>query len=141
MSMDGTVMPATSSSGWATAAGRSSGVVERTMPRIDATVIGFVTGRRRIAHKPSRDAVAPAMPGPVLTATVPPRPRDLVRDYVRHVGGDPSSYKNTVPPHLFPQWMFPLQTRALEGIHYPMAKVLNAGCKLTVRGPTNKLVP
>jgi hypothetical protein len=93
------------------------------------------TVAKAATHKPSRDAVSLPMPGPVLQATVPPRPRDLVRDYVRHVGGDPSAYKNTVPPHLFPQWMFPLQTRCLEGVKYPMAKVLNAGCKLTVRSP------
>ncbi len=86
-------------------------------------------------QKPGRAVPGVDVPGPVLTATVPPRPRDLVRDYVKHVGGDPSSYKNTVPPHLFPQWMFPLQTRCLEGITYPMAKVLNAGCKLTIRAP------
>jgi hypothetical protein len=75
------------------------------------------------------------VPGPVISATLPPRPRDLVRDYVRHVGGDPSAYKSTLPPHLFPQWVFPLQAQALEGIHYPMQKVLNGGCKMTIRAP------
>ncbi|MBC7172648.1 MAG: hypothetical protein H5U40_09490 [Polyangiaceae bacterium] len=75
------------------------------------------------------------VPGQVYSAVVPPRPRELVRDYVRHVGGDPSSYKNTVPPHLFPQWMFPIQARTMDGLHYPMQKVLNAGCKMIVRGP------
>lgn len=95
----------------------------------------FVRTVAKAATQKPGEGPGVAVPGPVLTATVAPRPRDLVLDYVRHVGGDPSSYKNTVPPHLFPQWLFPLQTRCLEGIQYPMAKVLNAGCKLTVRGP------
>ncbi len=98
-------------------------------------ISSFVRTIAKAAQQKTSGAARLEMPGPVLTATVPPRPRDLVRDYVRHVGGDPASYKTTVPPHLFPQWMFPLQTRVLEGIDYPLQKVLNAGCKLTVRGP------
>ena len=78
---------------------------------------------------------APTTPGPWIEEKLPPRPDDLIRDYVRHVGGDPSSYRNEVPPHLFPQWVFPLQARALEGIPYPMQKVLNGGCRLKVVAP------
>src|SRR5690606_29256820 len=74
-------------------------------------------------------------PGPVLRDTVPARPRDLVADYVRHVGGEPSAYRKTVPPHLFPQWMFPLQARTMEGLQYPIQKVLNAGCRMEIRAP------
>jgi hypothetical protein len=75
------------------------------------------------------------VPGPELTATLPPRPPTLVHDFLRHVGGDPSAYEGTLPPHLFPQWAFPLAARTLEGAPYPLARVLNAGCRLELRRP------
>ena len=77
----------------------------------------------------------PALPGRPVSATVAPRPAGLVRDYIRHVGGDPSAYRGQVPAHLFPQWIFPLQSRALEGIQYPIQRVLNGGCKLEIHAP------
>lgn len=77
--------------------------------------------------KPSR---APVTPGPWLEDRVAPRPEDLIRAYVRHVGGDPGWYRGRVPPHLFPQWSFPLGARALEGLGYPIAKVINGGCRI-----------
>ncbi len=73
------------------------------------------------------------LPGPELRITVPPRPRDLVHDYIRFCGGDPASYKHAVPPHLWPQWGFPLAARTLEQLPYPLFKVLNGGCRLEVR--------
>lgn len=76
-----------------------------------------------------------ALPGPVVHATVPARSEALVRDYVRHVGGDPSSYRNTVPAHLFPQWGFPLLARSLRAIPYDLRKVLNGGCRIEIRRP------
>jgi acyl dehydratase len=75
---------------------------------------------------------APPTPGPVITQTVAPRPPDLVKDYIRHVGGDPAAYRGIVPAHLFPQWGFPLAARTLRDIPYPMLKVLNGGCRLEV---------
>jgi acyl dehydratase len=74
-------------------------------------------------------------PGPEIRQTIPPRPASLVRDYIRWTGGDPSSYRGVLPPHLFPQWGFPLAARTLEGIPYPMARVLNGGCRLEINGP------
>lgn len=85
--------------------------------------------RQRMGHMP---AEAPATPTPVTEATLKPRPRDLVRDYVRHVGGDPSAYKHVVPAHMFPQWGFPLAAKSLEGLPYPLVKVLNGGCRLQI---------
>lgn len=82
-----------------------------------------------------KQAGAPQTPGPTITQTIPPRPADLVRDYVRHCGGDPGAYRGILPAHLFPQWGFPLAARTLEGIPYPMQKVLNGGCRLEVRAP------
>jgi acyl dehydratase len=76
-----------------------------------------------------------ATPGPLLEQTIAPRPPSLVRDYVRHVGGDPSAYRGVLPPHLFPQWAFPLAARTLRGIPYPLERVLNAGCRMEVNGP------
>lgn len=74
-------------------------------------------------------------PGPWVAATLPPRPADLIAAYVKSVGGDPSAYRGTVPAHLFPQWSFPLAARTLEGLPYPLVKVLNAGCSVEVRAP------
>jgi hypothetical protein len=83
-------------------------------------------------QKPSR---APVTPGPWLEDRVAPRPEDLVRAYIRHVGGDPGWYRGRVPPHLFPQWSFPLGARALEGLGYPIAKVINGGCRIEQKAP------
>ena len=54
----------------------------------------------------NKDRAAPQLqvPGPVFEARIPPRDRALVRDYARHVGGDPSAYKKVLPPHMFPLW-------------------------------------
>ena len=94
------------------------------------------------AHqKKGASGPAPATPGPALTQIVPPRPPDLVRAYLRAVGGDPRAYRGQVPGHLFPQWGFPLLARTLEGIPYPMAKVLNGGCRIDFNEPLPAGVP
>ncbi|MFT3767203.1 MAG: MaoC/PaaZ C-terminal domain-containing protein [Minicystis sp.] len=80
-------------------------------------------------------AAAPAVPGPWIEAELPPRPQGLVRDYIRHVGGDPAAYAGRLPPHLFPQWAFPLAARTLVGLGYPLARVVNAGCRIEARAP------
>jgi MaoC like domain len=80
-------------------------------------------------------AATPTVPGPVHTLTVSPRPRALVDAYIRHVGGDPSAYRGILPPHLFPQWGFPLSGKMIEGLKYPMLAAMNGGCKLTVNAP------
>jgi acyl dehydratase len=87
--------------------------------------------QRRNGHVPA----PPVAPGPWHEAELPPRPEGLVRDYLRHVGGDPSAYRGTLPPHLFPQWSFPLAARTLAGVSYPLARVMNAGCRLEIRAP------
>ncbi len=96
-------------------------------------VAALAKGAAGALRKPSHDAQP--TPGPWHRTTVPPRPRALIDDYVRHVGGDLASYRGLVPPHLFPQWVFPLQALALEGVSYPLQKVLNGGCRLEVRAP------
>ncbi len=85
--------------------------------------------------RPAPKGAAPITPGPWFEAELPPRSADLVRDYVRHVGGDPGWYRGQLPASLFPQWGFPLAARTLEGLPYPMARVMNAGCRLEQRAP------
>lgn len=79
--------------------------------------------------------VAATVPGPIHQLSVRPRPDRLVQAYLRHVGGDPSSYRGRVPAHLFPQWSFPLTGKLVEGLPYPMLAAMNGGCKLTVNAP------
>jgi len=98
-------------------------------------VAALAKGAAGALRKPSGDGAPTPTPGPWHRTTVRPRPRALIDDYVRHVGGDLASYRGLVPPHLFPQWVFPLQALALEGVSYPLQKVLNGGCRLEVRGP------
>jgi acyl dehydratase len=40
-----------------------------------------------------------------------------------------------VPAHFFPQWGFPLAARALAGLPYPLARVVNAGCRIEAHAP------
>jgi len=97
-------------------------------------VIGALlrTGFEASKEKP-KSAAKPTTPGPLLKETVTPPSPELIAAYVRHVGGDPSGYRSTVPPHLFPQWVFPLQTASLRGLPYPMHKVLNGGFRMVRR--------
>jgi hypothetical protein len=97
----------------------------------------------RVALSGMRRHHAPQLhpgPGPWLEARLPPRPPDLVRDYIRHVGGDPGWYRGRLPPHLFPQWSFALAARALLGLGYPLARAINGGCRIESRAalPTDE---
>ncbi|WP_394837286.1 hypothetical protein LVJ94_10305 [Pendulispora rubella] len=76
-----------------------------------------------------------ALPGPWLEQELPPRNDDLVRAYVRHVGGDPSLYRGRLPPHFVPQWGFDLVGRVLAQAGYPLTRVINAGFRLENREP------
>lgn len=101
-------------------------------------VIGAIARAAVVALKSASGKANKApteVPGPIVTATIPPRPADLVRDYIRHVGGDPSWYRGQVPAHLFPQWVFPLQARGIEGLQYPIQRVLNGGSRLQMNAP------
>jgi hypothetical protein len=63
-----------------------------------------------------------------------------VRDYLRHVGGNPEAYAGVLPPHLFPQWSFPLAAKTLAKLPYPLTRVVNAGCRIEQRAalPANE---
>ena len=88
-----------------------------------------------LSKKSNKDRAPLVTPGPEVKLHVPPRSKELLAAYGRHVGADRSAYKGFVPPHLFPQWVFPLQAKTLEGIPYPMEKVLNGGCRMEIRAP------
>ena len=73
-------------------------------------------GRVALAGFRTQDHQLPKLPpgpGPWIEARLPPRSPELVRAYIKHVGGDPAWYRGRLPPHLFPQWGFPLAARAL----------------------------
>jgi acyl dehydratase len=78
---------------------------------------------------------APELPGPERREVLPPRSPDLVRHYVKLVGGDPATYRSTLPAHLFPQWGFPIAMQTLVGLDVPLARGLNAGCSLRMHAP------
>lgn len=82
---------------------------------------------------PKKGAVATA-PGELLKAEIEPRADALVDEYVEWSGADTAKYARTVPPHLFPQWGFPLLTRTLDNLPYRMSAVLNQGCRMEVKG-------
>lgn len=75
------------------------------------------------------------LPGPEVSAEVGPRDPAMVRDFVRYLGGYPGRYEGSLPPHLFPQWGVPIASRTLEGVSYPLVKILNAGCRLQMNHP------
>jgi hypothetical protein len=74
-------------------------------------------------------------PGRPVQLRVKPVPRTLISAYVRQVGGDAKAYRGEVPPHLFPQWCLPALARTLEQTHYPLLRIVNAGCRVQVREP------
>ncbi len=79
---------------------------------------------------------APERPsGQIIERVLPARAKDMVRDYVRHVGGSPNAYRGVLPPHLFPQWMVPLQSACLRGLPYPLTRILNGGGRFVLQGP------
>jgi acyl dehydratase len=98
----------------------------------------------RIAVSSLRGAAggkAPTMPGPTLTAEVPPRPDALIDSYIAWSGGDPQLYRNELPPHFFPQWGFPLLSQTLTGLPYRLSSVLNQGSRVEVKGPVPRNLP
>lgn len=108
------------------------GFVRHQLPVIAALGKSAVQAAGQALAKGKSGKAAPELPGPVLTATVPPRDPELLKAFVRHLGGDPANYRGVVPPHFFPQWTFPVLTKTLEGVPYPLLAMLNGGCRMTV---------
>ena len=82
-----------------------------------------------------KGTTAPELPGREVLDPIAPRPKQLVAAYLRAVGGSARAWRGQLPPHLFPQWAWPALTRAMEGLPYDLASVVNAGCSWTVNGP------
>ncbi|MBQ48228.1 MAG: hypothetical protein CMP10_12420 [Zetaproteobacteria bacterium] len=78
---------------------------------------------------------SPAIPSEAVEDTIPPRHRFLIRDFVRHIGGEPEDYTNEVPPHFFPQWCVPTLSKTLQGIPWDLTKILNGGCEMVINQP------
>ena len=77
----------------------------------------------------------PAVPSAWHEMTLPPRPPALIRDLITWSGGDPLAYNGALPPYLFPQWSFPQIAAVMRQLPYPLTRILNAGCDLTLHQP------
>lgn len=92
-------------------------------------------GLSSLVRRPNPHAPRPTTPGPWIKSEIPARSDRLLRDYVENAGGEPSWYRGQVPAHLFPQWGFPLAARAISKLPYPLARVMNAGCRIEQHKP------
>jgi hypothetical protein len=99
-------------------------------------VIGALglTAYRAVQQRWGHPGTSTPIPGRPIQRRVRPLPRTLIEAYVRYVGGDPKAYRGEVPPHLFPQWCMPALAGTLEQTHYPLLKIVNAGCRVQVNG-------
>lgn len=77
----------------------------------------------------------PELPGAELEAVVPRRSSALAAELVRWAGGSPRAWRGQLPPYMFPQWGFPVLSQTLDGLPYPLHRVLNQGCRLTLGAP------
>jgi len=68
----------------------------------------------------------------ILSQTVAPRSFQLVQDFITHVGGHIGTYKGILPPHMFPQWGFPILAETLKEQPYDLKRILNAGSRLEI---------
>jgi hypothetical protein len=87
------------------------------------------------ARRSARRAKPGVVPSEWISAEVRAPSVELVRAFVKNAGGDPASYRDQLPPHLFPQWAVPVASRVLAGLPYPLTRVLNAGCRVESRAP------
>jgi hypothetical protein len=112
--------------------GVSSRYILRQGPALGALGLTAIrAAQQRWGH---RQATSTVLPGRPVQRRVRPLPRTLIDAYVRHVGGDPKAYRGEIPPHLFPQWCLPALARTLEQTHYPLLRIVNAGCRVQVGG-------
>lgn len=92
-------------------------------------------GRAALSALRTPDGPPPATPGPVIEAVVAAPPPALIDAYAAWSGAPADRWRREVPPHLFPQWGFPLISRTLAGLPWRLDKVLNQGCRVVVRSP------
>jgi acyl dehydratase len=84
---------------------------------------------------PRSERAALQVPGPWVESRVPAPSHGLIRDFLRFTGGDSATYRDVIPPHLFPQWSLPAMLQVARSLPYDPTKVINAGCRLTVFEP------
>ncbi len=77
----------------------------------------------------------PELPGPYTEREVPARPPGLVAAYLDAVQGDVAAWGNTLPPHFFSQWGFPMLAGAFAGLPYELKRAVNAGFSWESRAP------
>jgi acyl dehydratase len=102
--------------------------------RVMAALAGVVGDSIRRDLERSRRRL-PDLPGPELCEDVAPPSERLIRDYLRHVGGDEHGYAGTIPAHLFPHWGMPLAARITRGLPYRLISAVNGGCRLRQQAP------
>jgi hypothetical protein len=91
------------------------------------------TAAHSVANYGSREAgTTAAVPGPRHSIVVKPRHPALIRDFIRHTGGNPAAYKGVLPPCMFPQWGMPMLARTLDGLKYDLTRILNGGFRLEI---------
>lgn len=93
---------------------------------LGATAIGALRGSHASTTKPE-------IPGHWFETEVKAPSTDLVRAFVASTGGDQASYRGVLPPQMFPQWTLATASKALAGVPYPLARIVNAGCRLEIR--------
>lgn len=95
-------------------------------------------GRAALSARTTADGPPPSTPGPVLEDEVAAPATALVNAYLCWSGARADTQRGTLPPHMFPQWGFPLMARTLVGLPWRLDKVLNQGCRITVNGPLER---
>lgn len=98
------------------------------------TAVAALRGAPASTRSAAAPSPVPELPGPWFHAEVKPPSAALVRAFVAATGGDPGWYRDVVPAQLFPQWTLATASRALATVPYPLARIVNAGCKLEIRG-------
>jgi acyl dehydratase len=91
------------------------------------------TALAALAQRVAPATGAPALPGALTERVIDPPPNDLVRAYIKAVGGELRTYRGKVPAHLFSQWGLPMAAAGLSGVPYPIMKIVNGGCRMEVR--------
>jgi hypothetical protein len=107
--------------------------IRHQVPVIAAFGDALVAGLWRQVSGGSRDL--PPAPGAEIRQVVSPPAEDLIRDFVTSLGGDPTTWRGVVPPHLFPHWSFPLVAQTFRALPYPLWRVLNVGCRMELDAP------
>jgi len=102
----------------------------RTLAALGRAALSSVAPRRAASQSPAH-----TLPGEWVEDRAAAPPPALVSAFVRGAGGEPAHYRGILPPHLYPQWTFPLASRLFARTPYPLVRVLNAGTTMIPRAP------